>query len=279
MVYVDSLEKAATKGTTYLDCFRGTNGRRTELACIAWVADAICGAVLGGLTVSLYSKAGISFRIQVSVRLGFSILALATTITTWFIMNKIGRKSLLLGGVCAAMTTLLVAGLLGIPKDLSDTGAIVAGTLLMVLSVIGSIISPVIYTIVAEIPSTRLRIKTIALARGAYHIANAGLVATITEKQLDRRGWNWGLKSCLFWAGINLILAIYIHLRLPETKGRTYAELSILFENKVPARKFKAAQVGPIKFSNGHGRDDLAIRIANTSALEYQTRNLATMTA
>ncbi|KAJ3562904.1 hypothetical protein NPX13_g8388 [Xylaria arbuscula] len=250
MVYVDSLEKAATKGTTYLDCFRGTNGRRTELACIAWVADAICGAVLGGLTVSLYSKAGISFQIQVSVRLGVSILALATTITTWFIINKIGRKSLLLGGVCAAMTTLLVAGLLGIPKNLSDTGAIVAGTLLMVLSVIGSIISPVIYTIVAEIPSTRLRIKTIALARGAYYIANAGLVATITEKQLD-----------------------------PETKGRTYAELSILFENNVPARKFKAAQVGPIKFSNGHGREDLAIHIANTSALEYQTRNLATMTA
>ncbi|KAI1350158.1 hypothetical protein F5Y01DRAFT_287067 [Xylaria sp. FL0043] len=118
----------------------------------------------------------------------------------------------------------------------------------------------------------------IALARIAYHITNVAFVQTITEKQLATRGWHWGLKSCLFWAGINLIFAAYIYLRLPETKGRPYAELNVMFENKIPARKFVSTEVGPLKSNGGNPQEDLAIRISNTSALEYQARNIATMT-
>ncbi|KAI1276651.1 hypothetical protein F5Y07DRAFT_125629 [Xylaria sp. FL0933] len=148
----------------------------------------------------------------------------------------------------------------------------------MVLPVVGNILSPVIYTIVAEVPSTRLRVKSIALARIAYHITIVVFVQTITEKQLATRDWDWGLKSCLFWAGINLIFATYIYLRLPETKGRTYAELNVMFENKIPARKFVSTEVGPVKSNGGNPQEDLAVRIANTGALEYQTRDIATMT-
>ena len=36
---------------------------------------------------------------------------------------------------------------------------------------------------------------------------------------------------------------IYLYFRLPETKGRTYAELDILFANHVPARKFAKTKV------------------------------------
>ncbi|KAI0430976.1 sugar transporter-domain-containing protein [Xylaria sp. FL1042] len=278
MIYVDSVEKRATKGATYLDCFRGTNIRRTELVCAASVTGAICSAPLGGLTTSLYSKAGILFWVQAHVGLGVSIFALVITLTTWVILNRIGRKSLLLGGMCVIVTILLIAGFLGVPKHLSNSASIVTGSVLMVLPVVGNIITPVIYTIVAEVPSTRLRIKSIALARSAYHIINAAFVQTITEKQLDTGGWDWGLKSCLFWAGMSLIFATYIYLRLPETKGRTYAELNVMFENKIAARKFASTEVGPLRINNGNDQENLAIHIANTSAFEYQTRDIITMT-
>ncbi|KAI0815684.1 general substrate transporter [Xylaria sp. FL0064] len=278
MIYVDSVEKRATKGTTYLDCFRGTNIRRTELVCAASIASAIYGAPLRGLTTSLYLKAGIFFWAQASVSLGVNIFALVITLTTWVILNRIGRKSVLFCGICIIATILVVAGFMGIPKHLSNAAGIVAGSMLMVLPVVGNILSPVIYTIVAEVPSTRLRVKSIAQARIVYHITNVAFVQTITEKQLATRGWNWGLKSCLFWAGINLIFATSIYLRLPETKGRTYAELNVMFENKIPARKFVSTEAGPLKINGGNLEEDLATRIANTSALEYQTRDITTMT-
>lgn len=141
-------------------------------------------------------------------------------------------------------------------------------------------------------PSTRLRAKTIILARNAYNAINIAFVNIVSYRQLSPAEWNWGLKSGFFWAGINIVFTTYIFLRLrefiylffcfclfflffcfpwfsktsffstcytfiksarslahiqnkhtAETKGRTYAELDILFENKVPARKFASTKI------------------------------------
>jgi SP family general alpha glucoside:H+ symporter-like MFS transporter len=36
---------------------------------------------------------------------------------------------------------------------------------------------------------------------------------------------------------------IYVYFRLPEPRGRSYAELDVLFEKKIPARKFEKTEV------------------------------------
>ena len=39
-------EKAVTAGAGYMDCFKGTNLRRTEITVITWVVQQMCGPVL-----------------------------------------------------------------------------------------------------------------------------------------------------------------------------------------------------------------------------------------
>jgi MFS transporter, SP family, general alpha glucoside:H+ symporter len=103
-------------------------------------------------------------------------------------------------------------------------------------------VGPVCYAIVAEVSSTRLRQKTIVLARMLYNIC--GIINNVyTPLQLNPGAWNWGARSGLFWAGICFICIVWCYFRLPETKGRTYNELTILFEHKVSARKFKTTKV------------------------------------
>ena len=58
-----------------------------------------------------------------------------------------------------------------------------------------------------------------------------------------RTGWNWGAKAALFYAGTNLLCNIWCWFRLPETKDRPFGEIDLLFENGVPARKFKYTSV------------------------------------
>ena len=41
----------------------------------------------------------------------------------------------------------------------------------------------------------------------------------------------------------SFLCLLWTFFRLPEYKGRTYRELDILFENKVPTRRFKETQV------------------------------------
>lgn len=60
---------------------------------------------------------------------------------------------------------------------------------------------------------------------------------------LSPEEWNWGGRCGLFFLGTNLISTLYCYFRLPETKGRTYGELEILFSDKVPARKFASIRV------------------------------------
>lgn len=46
-----------------------------------------------------------------------------------------------------------------------------------------------------------------------------------------------------FYAGLTALLIAFMWFMLPETKDRTFAELDVLFENKVPARKFAETSV------------------------------------
>jgi SP family general alpha glucoside:H+ symporter-like MFS transporter len=61
---------------------------------------------------------------------------------------------------------------------------------------------------------------------------------------------------CFFWAGFNIAFTIYLYFRLrkssiqrldsfflAETKGRTFHDLDLLFERKVPARRFASTQL------------------------------------
>ena len=60
---------------------------------------------------------------------------------------------------------------------------------------------------------------------------------------LNPSAWNWEAKAGFFWAATTSLCLTWAYFRLPEAKGRTYAELDVLFERQVPARKFKDTTV------------------------------------
>jgi SP family general alpha glucoside:H+ symporter-like MFS transporter len=105
---------------------------------------------------------------------------------------------------------------------------------------------------VAEISSTRLRAKTVVLARAAYNVI--GIInAVIMPQFLNEEALNWGAKTGWFWAGICGLCLVWCYYRLPEPKGRTYGELDVLFEQRVRARDFSKTAVD--QFSSSHSVD------------------------
>lgn len=48
MVHTNELEKNIDAGTSYADCFKGIDLRRTEVACMAFAAQPFCGSAMGG---------------------------------------------------------------------------------------------------------------------------------------------------------------------------------------------------------------------------------------
>jgi SP family general alpha glucoside:H+ symporter-like MFS transporter len=60
---------------------------------------------------------------------------------------------------------------------------------------------------------------------------------------LSPNEWNWAGMTGFFYAGLTVLLILFMYFMLPETANRSFAELDVLFENKVSARKFHKTDV------------------------------------
>lgn len=111
MVRTDEHEKAISAGATYLDCFRGVDLRRTEIAAMAWTSHQISGFNFAGNFVYFLQPAGISESDSFSFNLGGTAMAFTGTIIAWFIMNRFGRRPIMVIG-SAALFVMLVSDIL-----------------------------------------------------------------------------------------------------------------------------------------------------------------------
>jgi SP family general alpha glucoside:H+ symporter-like MFS transporter len=247
MIHTNELEKEASAGTHYLDCFRGTDLRRTEIACVVWMIQTLCGSGLQGYSTQFYEQAGISTVFSFDFNMGQYALGAIGTFLSWFLMTRMGRRTLYLWGLVAACISLLIIGFVGIAPKSNTTAPWVIGSMLLIFTFIyDATIGPVCYCLVAEISSTRLKSKTIVLARNFYNVVGI-FNNIITPRMINPTAWDWGAKAGFFWAVSCFLCIVWTYFRLPEPKGKTYAELDVLFERKLGARKFKNAQVDPFR--------------------------------
>lgn len=195
-----------------------------------------------GYSVYFYKSAGLNNSQAFNLGIGQYAIGVVGTIGSWFLMARAGRRTLYLRGLILLFAILITIGFLGIAHPSHNVSWAVGSMILIYTFIYDFTIGPVCYSLVAEIPSTRLKAKTIVLARNFYNIA--GIVTNvITPRMLNPTAWNWGPKAGFFWAGICFLMLLWTYWRLPEPKGKTYGELDVLFERGVGARRFGEVDV------------------------------------
>ena len=99
-------------------------------------------------------------------------------------------------------------------------------------------VGPVVFVILGECSATRVRSKTIAVATAAQAILGIGMTVAIpymiNPDQANMQG-----KLGYFFGGLGALCLIWSYFRVPETKTRTFEELDLMFDRRVPARQFK----------------------------------------
>jgi SP family general alpha glucoside:H+ symporter-like MFS transporter len=163
----------------------------------------------------------------------------------WFLMSMgIGRRSLYLGGLCGLCSMLFILGFLGlVPHAHKDQASLATGSIMLIWALFYQLsVGTVCYSLVAEISTRRLQIKTVVLGRNLYNIVGI-ICSVLTPYMLNPGAWNWGNYTGFFWGGICFCCIIYTYFRVPEPQGRSFAELDLLFERGVSARKFASTSV------------------------------------
>ncbi|KFA60743.1 hypothetical protein S40285_04720 [Stachybotrys chlorohalonatus IBT 40285] len=241
--HTNEMEKEQKEGTSYADCFKGSDLRRTEIVVGIWIVQTLGGQNLMGYAAYFLSVAGMDERDAFSISMASSGVGILGTLGSWFLMTKFGRRRIHFSGLCGQFVLLVIVGSLSFSGTVSSVWAI--GAMLVIFTFVYDFaVGPVTYSLISELSSTRLKAKTIVLARAMYNASNI-FVNVMTNYQLSASAWNWGALAAYFWAGTCFICVIWVFFRLPEPKDRTYAELDMLFEQRVPARKFAKTKVDP----------------------------------
>ncbi|KAJ9480383.1 putative Maltose permease MAL31 (putative) [Pseudozyma hubeiensis] len=242
MEQINENDQALEKKNRYIDCFKGVDLRRTEIACWAWLIQITSGAPLQGYSTYFFSQAGLSTINAFNMSMGMYALGALGTISSWFLVNRVGRRQMYLWGQCVMFSTMLITGILGFVHQTTAVSWAIGAMLLICTFVYDLTVGPICFAIIAEVSSTRLRSKTIVLACNTYNIGL--IVANILQAyMLNSDAWNLQAKTGLFWAGTCAISLVWTYFRLPELANRTYGELEVLFAAKVPARKFASTAI------------------------------------
>ncbi|KAJ2896715.1 hypothetical protein MKZ38_005285 [Zalerion maritima] len=238
MVQTNQMEKEERAGVSYWDAFRGTNLRRTEIACMAFMSQITNGGALCYSGTFFFQQTGINDDTAYYIGLGGTAIAFCGTIISWTYLHKWGRRTIWLTGFTALVIILWIIGFLAIPEQ---TMGLAWGQSILCIIWLGAYsmtVGPIVYTLVSEIGSTRLRTQTVVLARSTYYIGNIICGGTIQPRLLAPGAWNAKGKTAFFWSSLATLTLVWGYFRLVEPKDRTYGELEIMFLRNVPARKF-----------------------------------------
>lgn len=266
IVYTNNLEKQLSVGTRYIDCFKGTELRRTEIACLCFAGQILCGICFAYNSSYFFSQVGLGTSATYSLALGGTGLAFVGCLVNWiFLMPNFGRRTIYVAGMGGMCFILILIGVLSVWTNTNDGVAMAQAVLTLGWTFIFQLSAGQLgWALPAEMGSTRLRQKTICLARDSSNIA--GLIGgTLQQFMMNPQAWNLRGYTSFVWATTCFGMFVWSYFRLPETWNRTYHELDILFAKKVTARKFASTVVDPFEVGSS---DDLVAEASKEAARE-----------
>lgn len=245
IIETDRLEFEMETGTTYLDCFKKINLRRTEIAVGVYTIQVFSGIYLVGYATYFFQLAGLPTAKSFDMGVGYLAVGFIGTLISWPLIIKFGRRRIYnIGLATLSLMMFLIAILDCAPNYTTRPSVIWAQSSLMVLwnGIYDMTIGPVCFVILCECSASRVRSRTIALATAVQ--ALFGIVMTVAiPYMLNADEANMRGKLGFFFGGLSAISFVWSWFRVPETKGRTYEELDIMFERGVRTREFKKYKV------------------------------------
>ncbi|KAF4124204.1 MFS transporter, SP family, solute carrier family 2 (facilitated glucose transporter), member 8 [Geosmithia morbida] len=241
-----------------LDVFRGADLRRLTICVMAYIMQGLTGNVLFiSYAVYFFRLAGLSASDAFSMNLGLTSIGFVGNLLSWLMMPYVGRRTAYLWGTSALMTLCFVIATLDLAPREEDAAGAGAGAfawaqcaLIVVCNFVYDItLGPYCYVLLSEVSSVRLRGITVGLSTVAVQVISILFAAVIPYAMNEDRG-NWRGKIGFLFAGLSVFCVAYCYFFLPETKGRTFEELDIMFEKKISSRMFSRYQINGVVAAN-----------------------------
>ena len=235
------LELEESESNSFLDCFKGTDLRRTIISSTVYATQVVAGnSYVVGYAVYFFELAGLATSVSFNLGVGLLVLGFLGTCLSWPLITRFGRRTIYNDGLLILTVILLLVGVLDVLPQYSSSPSIINGqaSLMVAYNFFYDLtIGPLCFVIICETSSAKLRGKTIALATAINALVNmacaVGIPYAINPDQGNLRG-----KIAFIFFGTTLPCIAWCFWALPETKGRTFEELDLMFQRKVATKDF-----------------------------------------
>lgn len=235
----ESTNKESEAKATYMDCFRGTHGRRTWIVILANLFPAAFG--LDHLSNSSYFLQ--TLGLDSGLSLIFLILGIAVGMlangASIFLLPKVGRRAATLVSMGAAGVLWCAMGVAGAWGGINKAVAYATSAfLLLIIAVCGVGCWPAGYAIMGETSSLRLRAKTQAVG-GVAQQSSSVVLSVVLPYIFNPDSGHAGAKTGFLFAGLCAMAEVACWFSIPEMKGRSITDIDHMFDIRLPTRKFK----------------------------------------
>lgn len=135
---------------------------------MVWAIQNLSGNSFSNYSTYFLKQAGLSSNDAYGFALGQYAMNMVGVFGAWFLMSVgIGRRTLYLYGLCGLCCMLFILGFLGlIPDTHRREGSIATGSIMLGWALCYQLsVGTVCYSLVSEMSTRKLQIKTIALGR------------------------------------------------------------------------------------------------------------------
>ncbi|KAJ3540813.1 hypothetical protein NM208_g4893 [Fusarium decemcellulare] len=226
---------------SFLECFKGINWRRTRIILICMYMPQIVGSSLSSNAPYFLNQTGLSSGLIIKlmqIGLGVSILSCVINI---YMMTLFRHRPLMFFGMSICATIYFIMGVAAScpqsEKTLLAIGIVMQFTCLAYGPGVGSSLA-----VAGEVSASRLRAKSQGIAFGFQAITSTVWV-TVLPYMFNKDQGNMGGHIGWVFFGMTILMIVAVYFDVPGTKGRTFHELDMMFEKKIPARHFESYKI------------------------------------
>lgn len=235
-------EAAQSETGSWVQCFKGTDRIRTFVSMGIFVCQHFSGIIFVlGFSTYFFQLAGLPLEKTFDLGIAVTACGLGGNILSWFLVNTIGRRKIYLTGMSVITVILLLIGILDVVPTKGANW--VQASLTVVYSfVYFASLGAMAFVLLGEVSSTSLRAPTTALATATQAVAGTVFNFVIPYMFQPDQG-NLRGKVGFVFGGLSVLTTIWSYFYIPELKGRTFDEIDIMYQKRVPARKMGTYEI------------------------------------
>ncbi|KAL3475704.1 general substrate transporter [Aspergillus californicus] len=214
---------------SYLEILRGSIGKRLATGCAVQALQQLAGVnFIFYYGTTFFEDSGIKNSFVIT--LITNIVNVVSTLPGLWMVEKWGRRPLLLFGAVGMCVSQLIVAIVGTAVDSEVSNKVLIAFVCIYIFFFASSWGPVAWVVTGELFPLKARAKCLSITTAANWLLNWA-IAYATPYMVDSGPGNANLQSKVFfiWGGFCFIAGIFVYTCIYETKGLTLEQVDELY--------------------------------------------------